>query len=229
MLPPGSREALMPSRSIILCAALALAACERSAPSDGQGPLAEAGNNKGAVASEEGRPSFDCTRANGQAQQLICSDAELAAIDRELDRLDRVIGAGGPEVDARRGWTQERDGCWKADDLRQCVVEAYAKRIHELRVRHPQAPGSGGLSVGPVAFTCGGEKFAATFVNSDPGLVHLAGPNRTLTLGQARSASGARYAGRVDGEEWEFWNKGDEAVLTGPDGTAISCQAKATN
>lgn len=220
----------MPSRSIILCAALALAACERDAPSNDRGPPAEAGANDDAVASGAGRPSFDCARADGQAQQLICSDVELAAIDRELDRLDRLVGTGAAEAEARRGWIEARDDCWKADDLRQCVVEAYARRIHELRLRYPQPPGSGGgLSVGPVAFACGGDTVAATFVNSDPGLVHLAGPDRALTLPQARSASGARYAARVDGEAWEFWNKGNEATLTRPDGTVLACSAESGN
>lgn len=220
----------MSSRSIILCAVLALAACERGAPSNEQGPPAEAEANADHAASNAGQPSFDCARADGQAQQLICSDSELAAIDRELARLDRLVEADTAEAEARRGWNQARDDCWKADDLRQCVVESYAGRIHEVRLRHPQVRGNRDmLSVGPVAFACGGDTVAATFVNSDPGLVHLAGPDRALTLPQAPSASGARYAGRVDGEAWEFWNKGNEATLTRPDGTALTCSTDASN
>lgn len=219
----------MSRRSIIVCAALALAACERDAPGNQQTPAAEAQRNADVATSATGKPSFDCARADGQAQQLICSDSELAAIDRELDRLHRLVEGGASEVEARSGWNRARDECWKADDLRQCVAEAYAARIHAVRLGNAERLGTGGgLSVGPIAFDCGSERLAVTFVNSEPGLVHLSERERVVTLPRAPSASGARYAGRVDGEAWEFWNKGNDATLTRPGGTVQACSAAAS-
>ena len=55
-------------------------------------------------------PSFDCTRAAGQVETLICNDAELAALDRKLaaayDRaLERVAQDGYEDPHAmQRGW-----------------------------------------------------------------------------------------------------------------------------
>lgn len=65
-------------------------------------------------------------------------------------------------------------------------------------------------------FNCGDFVAAATF-NEDR--VTLTIPTRELTLPQAISGSGARYA---DGKQ-EFWNKGDEATFT-LDGRVYNCR-----
>jgi uncharacterized protein len=55
-------------------------------------------------------PSFDCAQAEGQVEQLICRDADLAVLDRELatayDRAlerDRQDGSEDPRA-MQRGW-----------------------------------------------------------------------------------------------------------------------------
>ena len=62
-------------------------------------------------------------------------------------------------------------------------------------------------------FVCGGGKsIDATFVNGPRSSVKLVlSDGRTLTLPQAMSGSGARYANRD--ESLVFWNKGDTATL----------------
>jgi membrane-bound inhibitor of C-type lysozyme len=70
------------------------------------------------------------------------------------------------------------------------------------------------LAAAPVAsatFTCkGGKTIAATFY---PDKVELKlSDGRSLTLPQAMSASGARYANKD--ETFVFWNKGDTAFIT---------------
>ncbi|HZP08074.1 MliC family protein [Methyloceanibacter sp.] len=70
------------------------------------------------------------------------------------------------------------------------------------------------LAAAPVAsatFTCkGGKTIAATFY---PDKVELKlSDGRSLTLPQAMSASGARYANKD--ESFVFWNKGDTAFIT---------------
>jgi uncharacterized protein len=221
----------MRSRSTILLAALALAACDRGAPGNDAVPADSLEANADIVRNEALGPSFDCTRAQGQAQQLICSDAELAAIDREVDRLQRLSASDAAAAEPTDPWVKARDECWKSDDLRHCVVDSYARRIHQLRTASAAARAAAGdaRSAGPAAFNCGQEPLAATFVNTDPGLVHLAWSGHALTLAHAPSASGARYAGRVDGEPWEFWTKGNEATLIRPGGEAVTCTAPSTN
>lgn len=216
----------MSVRSIILCTALALAACGRADPAaDGDEPAADAPATAEPGTTARG-PSFDCARASGQAQQLICSDAELAVIDREADRLARLVESDPAAAQSQAEWAKARDDCWKSDELRQCVVDSYAARIHALR-RAGATTGGAGVSAGPAVFDCGRLAAAveATFVNTDPGLVHLVWPGTALTLHGAPAASGTRYAGRVDGKAWEFWTKGDEATLVRPGGETISCRA----
>ena len=73
----------------------------------------------------------------------------------------------------------------------------------------PVAPSPGGATT-RVNFRCGDLLLAATFDNA-AGTVMLDMDTRRLTLPQAASASGARYA---DASGSEFWNKGDEAMFT---------------
>lgn len=62
-------------------------------------------------------------------------------------------------------------------------------------------------------FACaGGKTIDATFVNTGGGSVKLAlSDGRSLTLPQAMSASGARYANKD--ESFVFWNKGNTAFI----------------
>jgi len=62
-------------------------------------------------------------------------------------------------------------------------------------------------------FACsGGKSVDATFVNGAQSTVQLAlSDGRSLTLPQAMSASGARYANKD--ETFVFWNKGNTAFI----------------
>jgi uncharacterized protein len=220
---------------------LALAGCDRSeAPATNEAIDTSAKEAPSKPVDRPNRPSFDCARADGQAQELVCTDASLAAMDREVDRLFRLTIADTALDDARRnewvatqrGWIKGRDDCWKADELRQCVMTAYAERIHRLRqgsqparAAVPQA-----LSTGPFAYTCKGLDAAvgATFVNADPGAVFLEwGLNVAVALDQVTAASGAKYEGRVNGATWTFWTKGNEAILTMPGQGDLACRQDA--
>lgn len=59
------------------------------------------------------------------------------------------------------------------------------------------------------SYQCGDLKVTATFDNV--GAVDLSYPGGPLTLAQAESASGARFA---DSQGNEFWNQGEAATLT---------------
>jgi uncharacterized protein len=167
--------------------------------------------------------SFDCARAKGQAQELICGDNNLAAMDREAARL------GGADATGQPVWAKQRDDCWKADELRQCVLASTALRIHQLRKGAP-APGSGdGISIGPVTFRCKGIEgpVSATFINSDPGAVALEWGGEGRALDHVVSADGGKYEGRWEGRFLTFWTKGHEATLTIPGKGDLACKDSA--
>ncbi|MCY7271454.1 MAG: MliC family protein [Sphingomonas bacterium] len=171
--------------------------------------------------------SFDCGRAKGQAQELICGDSGLAAMDREVARLAGLA----VEPAAAADWAMKRDECWKADELRQCVMAAAMLEIHRLRKGSKAARGGDGLSVGPVAFLCKGlaKPVLATFVNSDPGAVALDWAGQAVAIDQVTTASGARYDGRWNGQPISFWNKGNEATLTIAGKGDLSCVEQAAD
>jgi uncharacterized protein YecT (DUF1311 family) len=90
-----------------------------------------------------GAPSFDCSKASGPVEALICSDPELAALDVELARLYQAVSAkmSGRERKTlrtyQRGWLKGRNDCWKAVGVgvRACVEASYRGRIQELRAQ----------------------------------------------------------------------------------------------
>ena len=200
----------------LLLTTLALSACEQKA-ADNHVAAKPAAPSVATSAARTITASFDCDAARGQAQELICADANLAAMDREAARL----GAG--DAAGQADWAKERDSCGKADELRLCVMANAALRIHHLRSVTPGD--SGGISVGPVGFACKGlgKPLAVTFINSDPGAVAVESNGQTVALDHAEAASGARYVGRWNGEEWSFWEHKSEATLTIPGKAAMTC------
>ncbi len=197
-------------------AALALTACEQNAADNHAtakvaAPAVQATENRKITA------SFDCDAARGQAQELICADGNLAAMDREAARIGASDAAG------QAAWASERDACGKADELRLCVMANAVLRIHHLRSAMPGD--AGGISVGPVRFACKGldAPLAVTFINSDPGAVAVESNGQIVALDHVEAASGARYVGRWNGEEWSFWEHGGEATLIVPGKPEMSC------
>jgi uncharacterized protein len=184
-------------------------------------------------------PGFDCSRAKGQAQELVCADKQLATLDRELARL-YTLAARSPQLSTKQraslrayqhGWIKGRNDCWKADDLRACVLDSYVMRIHELRRDYADARSdtTDSLSRGPVYVTCDGSeaRMAATFINTDPQLACLEAQGRLYTLPLAVSASGARYTATTGEGEVTFWSKGTEARVTLPGQATLSCHTEA--
>ncbi len=87
------------------------------------------------------QPSFDCRKASHEAEQLICQDAELAALDRSLAELYSTVLKHTPAREQQRlkteqsGWVKGRNDCWKASDPRGCIKGEYEARIRELKDR----------------------------------------------------------------------------------------------
>ncbi|WP_165357285.1 pentapeptide repeat-containing protein [Sphingosinicella sp. CPCC 101087] len=107
---------------------------------------------------EEAAPSFDCTRASGPVERLICGDqgGRLRALDRVVAGLYARAAAADPGIAAaQRSWLRERDRC--ADDADAgwtCVEKAYVERREQLiaGIGAPAwaRPGAAALFVVPV-------------------------------------------------------------------------------
>jgi uncharacterized protein len=84
-------------------------------------------------------PSFKCTKATHEVEELICKDAELAALDRSLTDIYGVVLKHTPVRQQnvlkaeQRGWIKGRNDCWKSSDQRGCIKASYEERISELK------------------------------------------------------------------------------------------------
>ena len=171
-------------------------------------------------------PSFDCAKAAGAAETLICKDAALAALDNELAALyPKALANLSPEQlktekAMQRGWIKGRNDCWKAKDLRQCVEENYQQRITELQIKGGQL-----MVTTPVDYQCGNKVTLSTNFYNDAKLpaavINLSeGDSQQQVLAyEVPSASGARY----EGQNLSLFTKGDEASLERYGQPTLSC------
>ncbi|MEJ2541235.1 MAG: MliC family protein [Gemmatimonadota bacterium] len=176
-------------------------------------------------------PAFDCSAADGAVQALICSDPELAGLDRELQRtFDEAVavleGYGAARADTelpefrteQRGWISGRDECWKAEDVRSCTEEAYRRRIAEIQAAYRLVE-----PTATVHWSCQGNpanEFVTTFFATDPPAAVIERGGQTRVALQTPTASGARYEAPFGAF---FWIKGREATVEWPQGTRLRC------
>lgn len=184
-------------------------------------------------------PAFDCKRAEGQIEQMICKDDTLAKLDKETTRLyglaldARSMSTGRKKalLAEQRGWIKGRNDCWKASDARACTLSEYIDRIYLLRQNYAGArtQDDKGISRGPFSVRCPGADalILGTFVQTDPGYAYLTWLDKKLLLPQTRAASGARYGAAPDTGGAMFWDKGPEAQLALPGKPAMTCRVEA--
>jgi uncharacterized protein len=184
-------------------------------------------------------PAFDCAKADGEVEELICQDGELAALDRELAEVYKAALAKArddvPQFlrTEQRGWIKGRNECWKAkgDDnpmfltaswqatsVHDCVEGQYQLRISELQALMGLVPPKG-----PVFYACddGFGEVIATFFETDPPTARLERGDQTVTAWLVPAGSGSKY----EGQNVEFWTKGDEATATWL-GEELTCTVK---
>jgi uncharacterized protein len=170
-------------------------------------------------------PSFDCSGVEaGSIEELVCTDAELSALDRRLAEVYAAASAEAinehpPVLQAeQRGWIKGRDGCWKSEEVRGCVVEAYRLRIAELQARYGLVP-----MIGPVTYQCGGQpanEVVVTYFQTDPPAAIVERGEESSLMYRQPAASGSRYQGQNE----SFWEHHGEATLTwGYDGPELHC------
>jgi uncharacterized protein YecT (DUF1311 family)/membrane-bound inhibitor of C-type lysozyme len=185
----------------------------------------------GSALAQDG-PSFDCSKAESSAEELICEDADLAALDRIVaDRYGaalavvRGLDTGSAEAEdelraIQRGWIKGRDECWKAGDLRDCVEAAYLRREGELVARWILDE-----PTGTAVWVCDGNpanEVVTMFFDTTLPSVRFERGDSIDTGSLSRTASGSRY----DGSFGRYiWIKGDEATYRepDPDGTEFQC------
>jgi uncharacterized protein len=185
-------------------------------------------------------PAFDCAKADGEVEELICQDEGLAARDRKLDEvytaaLAKAANERPPVLKAeQRGWIKGRNECWKAQgednpafltaswpatSVRDCVEGRYQLRISELQALYQLVP-----EKGPVFYACENNpanEVVATFFETDPPTVRLERGDRTVTAWLVPTGSGSKY----EGQNLELWTKGAEATVTWLD-EELKCKVK---
>jgi hypothetical protein len=84
-------------------------------------------------ATRRSRPSFDCTRARSVPDRIICSDAELSRLDRELGRVYRRASKLTPD---RAAFQRQTNHEWRMRETtcrdRECLLRWYAHRRDQL-------------------------------------------------------------------------------------------------
>ncbi len=162
-------------------------------------------------------PSFDCSKTAHDAEELICKDDELAALDNQLAEVYHTAQQNFPADErnnlkaVQRGWIKGRNDCWKSDNMHNCIKIAYESRITELQIQ-------GGLVTRPepVQYRCNGGEYdyltAIFYQETVLPVVVLTRVNGRETWQviayHTRSGSGARYSG----QNVLFWSKGNEAM-----------------
>ena len=209
-------------RTMVACLGWALAVTLVSAPLRAEGP------------------AFDCAKADGEVETLICQDEGLAALDRKLDEvyeaaLAKAANEHPPVLKAeQRGWIKGRNECWKAQgednpaflsaswqatSVRDCVEGQYQLRISELQALYQLVP-----EKGPVFYACENNpanEVVATFFETDPPTARVERGDRSVTAWLVPAGSGSKY----EGQNLELWTKGDEATVTLLD-EELKCKVK---
>lgn len=157
-------------------------------------------------------PTFDCAKAQGEVEKLICGDASLAALDRKLAEAYKAASAKatGKMLSTlkaeQRGWVKGRDDCWKTaagtptwitaswtvDSAKACVAAQYEIRTSELqavwRLVQPKT----------VSYACQNNPANEVVANSfatEPPTIRLERGDRTVTLWRI-PAGGGKYEGQ---------------------------------
>ncbi|WP_334178513.1 MliC family protein [Pseudoxanthomonas sp.] len=203
-------KSCLPCIALVLLAACSPApaptATDPSAPADPGVAAAMAAVDQAAAAAPQAKtPSFDCANAESQAEKLVCADATLAALDRQLAARQAEANDRDPAV--QRGWAKGRDECWKAEDARVCVLEAYKTRLVELAIAAP-----GAAVPKQVGYRCSDNRlpFTMTYYNDiDPQAAVMVWGNDQAIVFPQPAASGAKY-GRTGIEYWE--HQGEASV-----------------
>lgn len=211
--------------------ALALAACSKPEPADhpatpspSESPAADAPAASSAAAAATQSPSFDCAKAHSEAEKLVCGDARLAALDRQLAALYKRVQISPDELDIaaeQRGWIKGRDACSRAVDPHRCLVESYQTRLVELTIN------GGGIQVpAKVEYRCddSSKPVTAVFYNDiDPTAAVVSWGNDQAIVFPVPVTREENNGGRWGREGVDLRTHNDQTTLEFY-GTTLQCQ-----
>ena len=171
-------------------------------------------------------PTFDCAKAQGEVEKLICSDASLAALDRKLDVIYKAAtakAAGKLATQLRTeqiGWVKGRNDCWKANGeqtwitatwtvntVKGCVEAQYRLRTSELQSVWRLIPPKS------VFYSCQNNPangVVANFFETEPATIRLERGDRTVTMWLVGSANNGNY----EGQNVSLVHKGNEVKVS---------------
>lgn len=216
------REAAIKTASTLIAAVLLLAACSKP-----ETPAAVASAETTAVVPVPApaavpppagpvTPSFDCAKAESEAEKLVCSNYALAGLDNRLAELYAAElakpGASKELAATQRGWVKGRDECWKAEDKQLCVEEEYRTRIAYLQINSP-----GAMAATPVEFECddNSKPFTMAYYNdydNKPAVATLG--NDQAIVFPVPAASGSKYSrSGGGGQGFSFWEHQGKASI----------------
>lgn len=176
------------------------------------------------------QPSFECTQADSAAETLICADDTLARLDRRMaeryaSAQDVIIALDSDGTQAlqtlkatQRGWIKSRNECWKSDDLRTCVTDAYLTREAELvatwMLEEPTHMRTYTCEDNPA------HEVTVFFFATERPSIRLEYGDRIWSAWQVPAESGSKYTMPFGGF---FWSKGDDAQLEWVTGETMHC------
>jgi uncharacterized protein len=172
-------------------------------------------------------PSFDCEKAEKNAEKLICGDNGLSQLDSEVARLYRLASDAlnampGFEdlLDGQRKWLAERNTCFD----QECLAEMYVRRVHQLRQSFSAARKveNASRSAGPFVLRCDGLNalVGVTVITTNPAYAHVEWRNSYVVM-KKKAASGVQYEGNFA----MLRAKGNVATLKLPSGDAeLNCK-----
>lgn len=179
-------------------------------------------------------PAFDCGRAEGVVEELLCRDSALAELDQEMADVywtaQGTAASSGPgakqamatEKAMQRGWIKGRNDCWKSTDIPECVRWSYMHRLAELQARWDLVD----KVDAPDIYRCddGTDVSVHRFKTTHLGAAAVEDAGTREIYVQARTASGVKYEGPFG----RFvWNKGRAATIkTSPDGPERKCELR---
>lgn len=185
-----------------------------------------------AGAAHAASPSFDCSRAQSEAETFVCQDDELAALDNRLGErfaaalaVTQSLDAGAREATDelrayQRGWIGGRDECWKEEDVRGCVQQSYLRREGELVALYQlEKP------FDTVAYTCEGNpanEVTISYYETELPSARIEYGDTVTTASLAPSGSGSRYEGTFG---TSLWLKGNSLMFGWRGADPVDCVA----
>ena len=83
---------------------------------------------------EDMQPSFNCAKAKSSSERAICSDSDLAQLDRELSSVyEKGLEAGAVDKASQLAWIRRRDAACLSRDPKNCLRTKMQQRIAELQ------------------------------------------------------------------------------------------------